>query len=156
MSINATLFVQIFTFAIFIWFTMKYVWKPLTKVMDERNQRITDGLAAADKGQKAEEEARKQAELEIARAKEQAAEILGKAEKRRAEIVEEAKNEARAESERLKQAAQAEIEQEVNRAREKLRTQLAAIVISGAQKVLEKEIDEKVHAELVNKLVSEL
>ncbi len=156
MSINATLFVQIFTFAIFIWFTMKYVWRPLTKVMDERNQRITDGLAAADKGQQAEEEARKQAEIEIARAKEQAAEILGKAEKRRAEIVEEAKNEAKAESERLKQAAQAEIEQEVNRAREKLRSQLAAIVIAGAQKVLEKEIDEKAHAELVNKLVSEL
>lgn len=156
MNINATLIVQIITFAIFIWFTMKFVWKPLSGVMEARNKTIADGLAAADKGQKAEEEARIAAEAEIARAKEQAADILGKAEKRKTEIIEEAKNEAKTEAERVRTAAEAELEQEVNRAREHLRSQVGSIVIAGATRVLEKEIDESAHADLVDKLVQEI
>lgn len=156
MSINATLFVQIFTFALFIWFTMKFVWKPLTKVMDDRNQRITDGLAAAEKGQRAEEDAKAQAAMEVAKAKEQAAEILNKTEKRKTEILEEAKAEAKSEATRILQAAQAEIEQEVNRAREQLRSQVASIAMAGATKVLGKEIDDKAHADMLGQLVKEI
>ncbi len=156
MSINATLFVQMITFALFVWFTMKFVWTPLTKVMDERNQRITDGLSAAEKGQRAEEDAKTQAQLEISKAKEQAIEILSKTEKRKTEIIEEAKNDAKAEAERIIVAAKAEIEQEVNRAREQLRTQVASIAMAGAAKVLGKEIDEKAHADLLGQLVKEI
>jgi len=155
-NINATLIVQIITFALFIWFTMKFVWTPLSGVMDARNKTIADGLAAADKGQQAEAEARVEADAEIARAKEQAVEILNKAEKRKTEIIEEAKNEAKAEAGRIRTAADAELEQEVNRAREHLRSQVGSIVIAGASKVLEKEIDESAHAALMNKLVKEI
>ena len=156
MNINATLIVQIITFALFIWFTMKFVWTPLSKVMDDRNKTIADGLAAADKGQQAEADARTAAEAEIARAKEQAAEILNKAEKRKNEIIDEAKDDAKTEAERIRTAAEAEIEQEVNRAREQLRGQVASIVLAGASKVLEKEIDESAHADLVGQLVKEI
>ncbi len=156
MNINATLIVQIITFALFIWFTMKFVWTPLSGVMEARNKTIADGLAAADKGQQAEADARVEADAEIARAKEQAIEILNKAEKRKTEIIEEAKNEAKAEAGRIRTAADAELEQEVNRAREHLRSQVSSIVIAGASKVLEKEIDESAHAALMNKLVEEI
>lgn len=156
MNINATLIVQIITFALFIWFTMKFVWSPLSGVMEARNKTIADGLAAADKGQQAEAEAKVAADAEVARAKEQAVEILGKAEKRKTEIIEEAKNEAKAEAERIRTAAAAELDQEVNRAREHLRSQVGSIVIAGASKVLEKEIDESAHAALMNKLVEEI
>ena len=151
-----TLIIQMISFVIFIWFTMRFVWRPLNRVMAERNLRIADGLAAADKGQQAEAEARERVDIEIARAKEQAAEILNKADKRRSEILEEAKTEAKAEAARILKGAQAEIEQEVNRARETLRSQLAAIVLSGARKIIEKEIDEKTHAAWVSKLVTQL
>lgn len=151
-----TLIVQMISFVIFIMFTMKYVWKPLTGVMEQRNKQIADGLAAAEKGQKAEVEARELAAKEVAAAKQQAADIISKAEKRGSEIIEEAKAEAKAETERLLTAAHAEIEQEFNRAREQLRSQVASIVLQGAQKVLEKEISEKTHSDLVNKLVSEI
>ena len=151
-----TLIVQIISFVIFIWFTIKFVWKPLTGVMEHRNQQIADGLAAAEKGQKAEIEAKAKAEADVAQAKTQASEIINKAEKRGSEIIEESKAEAKAEAERLLTAARAEIEQEFNRAREQLRSQVASIVVQGAQKILEKEIDEKAHSDLVNKLVSEI
>jgi len=151
-----TLIVQIISFILFIWFTMKFVWKPLTGVMEERTKEITDGLAAAEKGQKAEAEAKIQADSEVAAAKVQASEIISKAEKRGSEIIDEAKTDAKAEGVRLITAANTEIEQEFNRAREQLRTQVASIVMQGAQKVLEKEIDEKIHSDLVNKLVSEI
>lgn len=151
-----TLLVQMVSFMIFIWFTMIFVWKPLTGVMDQRNKQIADGLAAAEKGQKAEIEAKQLAASEIAAAKAQAAEIINKAEKRGSEIIEEAKAEAKVEAGRLLTGANAEIEQEFNRAREKLRSQIASIVVQGAQKVLEKEISEKAHSDLFNKLVSEI
>jgi F-type H+-transporting ATPase subunit b len=156
MNINLTLIGQAISFAVFVWFCMKFVWPPIMAALTERKKQIADGLAAAEKGQQAEALAKAEAEKEIAGAKEQAAEILRKAEKRGSEIVEEAKADAKVEAERIMTAAQAEIDQELNRAREHLRAQVAGIVISGAQKVIEKEIDEKSHSDLVNKLVAEI
>lgn len=156
MNINMTLIGQAIAFAAFVWFCMKFVWPPLMAALNERKKQIADGLAAAEKGQQAEALAKQEAQKAIADAKEQAAEILRKAEKRGSEIVEESKVDAKAEAERIMTAARAEIDQELNRAREHLRGQVSAIVISGATKVIEKEIDEKSHADLVNKLVAEI
>ncbi len=135
---------------------MKFVWTPLSGVMDARNKTIADGLAAADKGQQAEADARTAADAEIVKAKEQATEILNKAEKRKTEIIEEAKSEAKVEADRIRTAAEADLEQEVNRARENLRKQVGSIVIAGASKVLGKEINESAHSDLMNKLVKEI
>ena len=156
MNINLTLIGQAISFAVFVWFCMKFVWPPLMAALTERKKQIADGLAAAEKGQQAEALAKQEAEKEVALAKEQAAEIIRKAEKRGTEIVEEAKADAKAEAARIMTAAHAEIDQELNRAREHLRSQVASIVISGAKKVIEKEIDEKSHSDLVNKLVAEI
>lgn len=156
MNITATLIIQIITFGLFVWFTMRFIWRPLTGIMDERSKRIADGLAAAERGQHDQELAQKRAAETLHEAKQQAADILNQAQKRAGEIVEEAKNEARAEGERLVAAAQAEIEQEVNRAKEQLRAQVSTIAVAGAEKVLKREIDAKAHADLLNELVAQI
>lgn len=156
MNITATLFVQIITFAIFVWFVMRFVWKPLTGVMEERNKRIADGLAAAERGQHEHELAEQRAAEILQEAKQQAAEILSQAQKRGNEIVEEAKNGARGEGERLIAAAKAEIDQEVSRAKEQLRTQVAALAVAGAEKVLQREVDEKAHSAVLNELAAQI
>jgi F-type H+-transporting ATPase subunit b len=155
-NITATLIIQIITFGLFVWFTMRFIWRPLTGIMDERNKRIADGLAAAERGQHDQELAQKRAAETLHEAKQQAADILSQAQKRAGEIVEEAKNEARSEGERLVAAAQAEIEQEVNRAKEQLRAQVSAIAVAGAEKVLKREIDAKAHADLLSELVAQI
>ncbi len=156
MNINLTLIMQSISFVLFVWFCMRFVWPPMIAALTQRKKQISDGLAAADKGLKAEAEAMVQAETDIAAAKSQANEIISKAEKRGSEIVDEAKADAKAEADRILVAANAEIDQEFNRAKEQLRTQVASIVIQGAEKVLEKEIDEKAHTDIVNKLVAEI
>lgn len=156
MNITATLFGQIATFAIFVWFTMRFVWKPLTRVMDERNKRIADGLAAAERGQHEQELAEKRAAETLHAAKQQAAEILGQAQKRASEIVEESKGEARSEGERLIEAARAEIDQEINRAKEQLRGQVASIAVAGAERVLKREIDAQAHSDILSDLVAQI
>ncbi len=124
--------------------------------LDERRERIADGLAAADKGQQAEAEGLKQADHLINEAKAQASEILGKAEKRGNELVDEAKGNAKTEGERLLAAAQAEIESETNKAREGLRGQVGSLAVAGARQILGREIDEKAHADLLDKLAAKL
>lgn len=156
MNINLTLIGQTIGFALFVWFCMKYVWPPLTQALHERQKKIADGLAAAERGEHEEELAQQRATEKLREAKEQASEILDQANKRANEIVEEAKESARTEGERIKSQARAEIEQEATQAREQLRGQVTAIAISGAERVLRSEVDADKHAKVLDDLVAEL
>ncbi len=156
MNINLTLIAQLISFAVFVWFTMKYVWPPLVKAMEDRKAKIADGLAAAERGVHEQELAKKAALEKLHEAKQQSAEIVSRAEKRAAEIVDEAKEQARAEGERLLAAAQAEIEQEANKAREALRTKVAELAVLGAEKILRKEIDADAHKDIVDSLAKQI
>jgi len=155
-NINATLLGQAITFAILIWFTMKFVWPPLTQAMQERAKTIADGLAAGDRAKHDLEIAAKRSAEIIREAKEKAGEILASGEKRASEIIEEAKAQAKVEGSRIVAGAKAEIDQEVFRAREQLRTQVSAIALAGAGKILGREIDAKAHNDLLEKLVAEI
>ncbi|AXK39217.1 F0F1 ATP synthase subunit B [Crenobacter cavernae] len=156
MEFNATLLGQAITFAILVWFTMKFVWPPLTNMMDERAKRIADGLAAAERGKQDLEAAEKRVADELRKAKGQSTEIVLSAEKRANQIVEEAKEAARTEGARLVADAKSEIEQEVLRAKEALREQVAALAVDGAEKILRREIDSGKHADLLASIKAEL
>jgi len=155
-NINLTLIGQTISFAMFVWFCMKFVWPALLGVMQERETKIANGLEAADMADKDLELAKQKASQNLREAKEQAATIVEQANKRGVQIVEEAKDAARAEGDRLKTAAKAEIEQDANRAKEELRGKVAALALAGAEQVLQATIDDKAHSELVNKLAAEL
>jgi len=154
-NINLTLIGQLIAFAGFVLFCMRYVWPPITAAMAERQQKISDGLAAADRASHDLELAQKQAVEQMALANREAAGIIDGANKRAAQVVEEAKHAAEAEAARIKAAAEAEIEQERARAQEQLMAQVSALAISGAEKVLQAEIDASKHAELLNSLTAE-
>ena len=156
MNINATLLGQALWFALFIWLTMKYVWPPLQKAMQDRQKQIADGLAAGEKGRLELAEAAEKVSQELQKTKEQAIEIISQAEKRSGELVEEAKNQAKVEGERIVSAAKSEIEQEVNRAKEQLREQVAALALAGAEQILQKEINASAHGDMLKRLESEL
>jgi F-type H+-transporting ATPase subunit b len=155
-GLNATLLGQIITFLLFVGFTAKFVWPPVIQAMDERRQKIADGLAAAERGQRELEQADVQAGEVLKEARQQAAGIVDQANKRGGEIVEQAKINARAEGERLVTAAQAEIERELARAREALRTEVAGIAVAGAGKILKREINPAAHAELMEELTAQI
>jgi len=155
-NINLTLFGQTIAFAIFVWFCMKFVWPPITKAMQERQKKIAEGLDAAGRAQQDLKLAQEKVTNTLRETKEQATQILEQANKHASAIVEEAKQQARAEGERLVNAARAEIEQEVNRAKDQLRAQVAALAVLGAEKILESQVDAKVHNDLVEKLASQL
>ena len=156
MGINLTLFGQMLTFLVFVWFTKKFVWPPVMQALEERRARIAEGLAAAERGQKALEAADAQVAERLREARQQAAQIIEQAERRGADLVEEAKANAEATGERMLAQARAEIEQETNRARETLRGEVAAIALSGAKQLLEKEIDATAHRELLDRLAGQL
>ncbi len=156
MNINFTLIAQAIAFAILIEFTRRFVWPPLLKAIEARQKEIADGLAAASEGRNALEVAAKKSEVTLNGAKQKASEIIGQAEKRGSQIVEEAKTTAKVEGDRILAGAKAEIDQEVNRAKESLRSQVSALAIAGAEKILRKEIDGKVHSEMLSKLAAEL
>lgn len=156
MNINLTLFGQTIAFAIFVWFCMKFVWPPITSTMQARQKKIAEGLDAAGRAQRDLQLAQEKASHSLRETKEQVAQILEQANKHANLIIEEAKQQARTEGERLVAGARAEIEQEVNRARDELRTQVAALAVAGAEKILESQVDAKVHNELVEKLASQL
>jgi F-type H+-transporting ATPase subunit b len=143
-------------FVCFVVFCMRYVWPPILAAMAEREKKIADGLAAADRASHDLELAQEKAVERLKEAKVEAAGIVDSANKRAGQLVEEAKDAAVVEADRVKASAQAEIEQEVNRAREQLRGQVAALVLSGAEKALGSAIDHEAHNELVEKLASEL
>ena len=156
MNINLTLIAQLVAFAVFVWFTMTYVWPPLVKALADRKARIADGLAAAERGAHEKELAQERAKETLQEAKQQSAEIVARAEKRAAEIVEEAKGQALVEGERLVTAARAEIEQETNKAREVLRTRVAELAVAGAEKILRKEIDSDAHKDIVESVAEQI
>lgn len=156
MNINLTLVAQALTFAIFIWFTARFVWPPLLRAMETRQKNVADGLAAAEKGRRELELSAQRAEEALRAARDRAQDIVGHAEKRAVEIIEEAKHAAKAEGDRLVTAAKAEIDQQLSRAREQLREQVAVIVVAGAERILRREVDAKAHAELLADLKREL
>ncbi len=156
MNINLTLIAQLASFAVFVWFTMKFVWPPLLKALEERKAKIADGLAAAERGHHEKELAEKAAKEKLHEAKLQAAEIVARAERRAAEIVDEAKEQARAEGERILAAARAEIDQELNKAREALRAKVGELAVAGAEKILRREIDAQAHKEILDELARQI
>ena len=156
MNINLTLIAQLVSFAVFVWFTMKFVWPPLVKAMDERKAKIAEGLAAAERGQHEQELAEKRAKDTLHQAKQQAAEIKANAEKQAAMIVEEARDKAKEEGHRQLVAAQAEITQEINKAREGLRAKVAELAVLGAEKILRKEINADAHKDIVESVANQI
>ena len=156
MNINLTLIAQLASFALFVWFTMKFVWPPLVKALEERKARIADGLAAAERGVHEKELAEQAAKEKLHEAKLQSAEIVARAEKRAAEIVDEAKEQARAEGDRILAAARAEIDQELNKAREALREKVGELAVAGAEKILRREIDASAHKEILDELARQI
>lgn len=143
-------------FAVFVWFTMKFVWPPLEKALQERQDKISDGLAAAERGQRELELAQHRVKDEMKQAKAQAAEIIEKANRRASQIVEEAKDDARDEAQKVTKIAKEQLDQEVNRARDALRKQLASLAVAGAEKILHHEIDEKANSALLDNLIEEI
>lgn len=156
MDLNATIIGQSIAFFVFVWFCMKYVWPPITGALEERQKKIAEGLESADRAAKDLELAQERASALLKEAKTDSAGILDQANKRANQIVEEAKEQAREEGQRMIAGAQAEIEQEVNRAKEQLRAQVASIAVAGAEKILESEVDEKAHHDLTEKLAASL
>lgn len=156
MNFNATLIGQLITFAIFVWFTMKFVWPLLLTQMQEREKRIADGLASAEVGKEKLAEAEMALQKAIEEGKQKAADIIAQAQKRSSEMVEEAKDTARDEAEKVKASAHAEVEQEKARAREELKAQVAALAVAGAEKILMKEINQEAHNDILNEISSSL
>lgn len=156
MNINLTLIGQAIAFAGFVWFCMKFVWPPLIAAMRERQATIAEGLAAAEKSAQAQEEAQAEVDTILADARSQAAEIVSQAQKRGNDIVDDAKKTAVSESDRLKASAQAEIDQEVVSARESLRQQVSAVAVSGAEKILKREVDANAHANILDDLIAKI
>ena len=156
MNFNATLIGQMITFAVFVWFCMKYIWPPLMAALEERNARISEGLAAAQRGQQDLEEAQVKVTESLNEAKQQAQEIINQAQKRANEIVDEAKDAARDEADKIKVAASADIDQQINSAREELRKEVSSIALAGAERILKREVDPKAHAEVLDELVAQI
>ena len=156
MNLNATIIGQLIAFAVFVMFCMKYVWPPITAILEERQNKIADGLEAAERAQRDLNLAQNKAADELRAAKQQGAELIELANKRANQIIDEAKDKARLEGQRLIAAAQAEITMETQRAREALRAQVAAIAVAGAEKILESTIDQAANEELITKLAAEL
>ncbi len=156
MSINATLIIQMIVFAILVWFTMKFVWPPITAALDERAKKIADGLSAADKAKSELAVANKKVEAQLSAARDDAAKRLADAERLAQQMVEEAKGRANEEAAKIIANAQAEAEQASVKARETLREQVAGLAVKGAEQILRREVNAGVHAELLGRLKAEL
>jgi F-type H+-transporting ATPase subunit b len=155
-SINATLIIQMIVFAILVWFTMKFIWPPITAALDERAKKIADGLSAADKAKAELSNANKRVEEQLSAARNDAAQRLADAERLAQSMIEEAKGRANDEGAKIIAAAKAEAEQEATKAREALREQVAGLAVKGAESILKREVNPGVHAELLNRLKAEL
>ena len=156
MNLNWTMLGQSITFIVFVWACWKWIWPLLIDAMRERQEAIAAGLASAERAAKDLELAQEHATDQLKEAKEEAAGLIEQARARANQMIEDAKNDAREEGERLKEAARADIEQEVNRAKETLRTQVAALAIAGAEQVLRETVDANRHGELLDRLAAEL
>jgi F-type H+-transporting ATPase subunit b len=155
-SINATLIIQMIVFAILVWFTMRFVWPPITAALDERAKKIADGLSAADKAKADLAAANARVEQQLSAARDDAAKRLADAERLAQQMVEEAKSRASEEGAKIVAAARAEAQQESVKAREALREQVAGLAVKGAEAILRREVNAGVHAELLSRLKTEL
>jgi F-type H+-transporting ATPase subunit b len=156
MNLNFTMVAEIIAFALFIWFCMKIVWPPLLRAIETRQKTIADGLAEAERGRSSLADAQKQTEVILKDARSRAQEILVVAEKSASQRIEESKSQAKSEGERLVTAAKAQIDQEVQSAKQQLREQVATLAVSGAEKILRREVDAKAHADMLNQLKAQL
>ena len=154
MSLNATLIAQIIVFLILVWFTMKYIWPPIVRAMDERAKRIAEGLEAADRARKELAEANTRADDEVKKARAEAAVIIERANQQAGQIVDQARIDALAEAARQKASAQADIDNMAHRARAELRGHVAALAVQGAEKILGREINAGTHKALLDELVA--
>jgi F-type H+-transporting ATPase subunit b len=156
MNLNATLLVQIGVFVMLGWVSMKFLWPPVMRALDERRQKIADGLAAAEQGARSLGEAQRRVAQVDSEARSRAQTLIADSEKRAQAIVEQAKAQAKVEGDRLIEAARAEAEQQVVRAKTVLRDQVAALAVAGAEQILKREVNAKVHAELLDQLKAQL
>lgn len=156
MNMNATLILQSIAMMVFVWFCMKFIWPPILKAMDERRAKIADGLAASDRAEKALADANQEVEKQIMAARDKAGEIVDQANQRHGQILEQAKDDAIGERRKQVAAGEAEITQSANQAREELRATVASLVVLGARQILEREVDEETHRELLDKLIAEI
>ncbi len=156
MNINATLILQSLAMLIFVWFCMKFLWPPLLKAMDERREKIAEGLAASDRAEKELEAAKVAADQPINEARDKAGDIVDQANQRHTQIVDQARDDATAERGRQVAAAEADIVQSANQAREELRGSVASLAVLGASRILEREVDADTHRELLDKLIAEI
>ena len=156
LEINITLVIQMLVFGAFVWFTMRFVWPPLAKALEERQDKIADGLASAERGRRELELSQHRIKDEMKQAKAQATDIVEKANRRAAQIIEEARGDARAEGQKLAKLAQEHIVQEVNHAKDALRKQVASLAVVGAEKILMREIDEQANEALLDNLMKEI
>lgn len=156
MNLNATILGRAIAFVLFVWFCMKYVWPPIMAAIEKRQKEIADGLASAERAKKDLDLAQANATDQLKTAKAEAQVIIEQANKRKAQIMDEAKAEAEQERNKIVAQAQAEIEAERKRAREELRKQVAMLAIAGAEKIIERSVDEAANSDIVDKLVAEL
>ena len=156
MNLNATLFAQFVVFFILAMFTMKFVWPPLMKALDERAKKISEGLAAADRGRAEMAAAEKRVQAELATARDESTKRIADAEKRAQAIVEEAKKQATDEGARIVAAARADAEAQAGKVRDALRAEVATLAVKGAEQILKKEVNAAAHADLLNQLKAEL
>ena len=156
MDINITIIIQMLVFGVFVWFTMSFVWPPLSKALEERQDKIADGLSAAERGRKELELAQHRIRDDLKQAKVQAADILDKANRRASQLVEEAKEEAKLEAQKQYKLAQDQIQQEINRAKDALSKQVASLAMIGAERILGREVDEQENSKLLNDLIEEI
>ena len=156
MYLNATLFAQLAVFLILAWFTMRFIWPPIMKALDERAAKISEGLAEAERGRQSLTLAAEHSAEAIRESKEKAGEIITQAEKHAGQIVDEAKAQARLEAEKIIAAADIEIEQNALRVRESLRERVAELAIAGAEKILSREIDARAHSDMLTEMQRDL
>ena len=156
MSITGTLIIQIIVFLILVWFTMKFVWPPITTALDERARKIADGLAAADKAKADLSAANQRVEQELSKSRNEAAVRLAEAERRAQAMIEEAMGKASEEAAKIIAAARAEAEQQTVKARQSLREEVAGLAVKGAEQILRREVNASVHADLLSRLKAEL
>jgi F-type H+-transporting ATPase subunit b len=153
---NLTLIVQAVVFALFIWFCVKFIWPPLLRAIESRQKEIADGLAEAERGRSALAEAQKQTDAMLREARSRAQEIVAAAEKAAQQRIEESKAQAKAEADRIVAGAQAQLQQEVQSAKQQLREQVASLAVAGAERILQREVDARAHAQMLDQLKAQL
>ena len=156
MNINMTLIIQVLVFMTFVWFTMRFVWPPLSKAMEERRDKIADGLAAAERGHKALELAQRRAKDELVQAKERANEIIEAANKRAADLIDDAKETAKQQATYQAKLMHEQLLQEANQVRSRLRKEVASLVVTASEKIVRRELDQQANSHLIDTLIEEI